>query len=113
MNVSLERRRRGSLTTVCPTCAAEQPWSDTCRRCKTDLSDLRAAWRAIEGARCECLRELRRGNSDRALRLAQHLMHLRPDQDAARLLAICCLLHGNWRAALRWSRCVDQGADQP
>ena len=31
---------------ACPVCNARQAWSDECRRCKCDLSTLRAAWRA-------------------------------------------------------------------
>ena len=42
----------------CPTCGARPGWADTCRRCKCDLRLLRAAERAYEQHRAECLRLL-------------------------------------------------------
>lgn len=88
-------------TMTCPTCGASQAWSGCCRRCKCDLSDLRAVWLAGEQARKTCLRHLREGCFERAVVVARQFALLRAGDDAARLRAACCLLRGDFAGALR------------
>jgi hypothetical protein len=83
----------------CPTCGALQEWSDACRRCRCELAFLRRATGAALAARRRCLRALRAGRVPEALRHARRLYASCPDQPAARLLAVCHLLLGNWTAA--------------
>ena len=83
----------------CPTCNARQAWSDECRRCKCDLSLLRQCWRTREAQRRRCLRQLRAGRPDRALRHARRLAIIVGATKASRLLGVCHLLCGNWKDA--------------
>jgi hypothetical protein len=99
MSVTLEQTAEATM--ACPACEARQPWSDQCRRCKCDLSDLRAAWRAGRRARAACLFHLREGRFDGAIRAARSFASVNPGDDATRLLAVCHLLRGDWGAALR------------
>lgn len=86
---------------ACPTCKARQGWSDQCRRCKCDLSLLRQWHNACEQQRRRCLHELRRERPREALRHAQRLMLMAGPSRAARLLAVCHLLCGNWAQSTR------------
>lgn len=90
----------------CPTCRAEQEWSDTCRRCKTDLRLLRSMDEACRNIRAAVLRHLRDGRHADALHTAQHLSLLSRDDATARLLAVCYLLCGQPERALRVARPV-------
>jgi hypothetical protein len=91
---------RDALATVrCPTCRAVQDWSDTCRRCKSDLSLLRDCAEAYRRARRACLDSLRRGEPRAALRAARECESLRPDVESRRLLALAALLGGDWPTA--------------
>jgi len=83
----------------CPTCRARQTWSDTCRRCKCDLSLLRGAADASRAHRRRCLLLLRAGRHAEALRQAQRAYALAPDPPSARLLAVCHLLCRHWVSA--------------
>jgi hypothetical protein len=83
----------------CPTCGAVQAWADECRRCRCDLKLLRQAAAEALAARRRCLVDLRVGRTAEALPHAHRLYALAPDQSAARLLAVCYLLRGNWTAA--------------
>lgn len=74
---------------VCPTCNAEQAWSDTCRRCKCDLDLYVRSLQMRENLHQTCLRAIHRGNIQNAISLARRLWELSPDEDAARLLAVC------------------------
>jgi hypothetical protein len=83
-------------TMRCPTCRAVQPWSDTCRRCKSDLrllSELAGEYAAL---RWHCLANLRQNRIHEALELARQCFALRDDLESRRLLAVCELLNGNW-----------------
>ena len=99
MSATLEQTTEATM--ACPACAARQAWSDECRRCKCDLTDLRAAWRASRRARAACLLHLREGQFERAVRAARSYALMHPGDEATRLLAVCHLLHGDWAAALR------------
>lgn len=99
MSVTLEQTAEATM--ACPACGARQAWSDECRRCKCDLSDLRAAWQAIRHARATCLLQLRKGHFERAVQAARRYAGIDPGYEATRLLAVCHLLHGDWAAALR------------
>ncbi len=92
----------------CPTCGARQTWSDACRRCKCDLTFLRAAAEAARRHRRRCLLLLRAGRHGEALRQAQRLVALAPDPRSARLLAVCSLLCGHWTGALAAARWADE-----
>ena len=84
----------------CPVCRAAQAWSDTCRRCKCDLSLLRSAATACGEMRVRCLGHLRAGRLAEALQDARHAYDLCPTEEATRLLAVCHLLCQDWPAAL-------------
>jgi hypothetical protein len=83
----------------CPTCGAVQAWSDACRRCRCELSFLHDAADAAQASRRRSLRALHLGRVPEALHHARRLYALCPDRPAARLLAVCHLLLGHWRAA--------------
>ena len=85
----------------CPTCGAVQDWTETCRRCKSDLDLLSRVVRSAEAARDLALTHLRAGRYHRALRLAQQAALLSRDAAAERLLAVCFLLCGQPELALR------------
>ena len=74
----------------CPTCKAKQAWSDTCRRCRCDLTLLRTAAEASRGYRRRCLLLLRAGRHGEALRHARRSLHLRaPPLATARACGRC------------------------
>jgi hypothetical protein len=81
---------------VCPTCGAEQAWSDTCRRCKCDLALLVDTLHLRESLHQECLRQIDAGDIARALTQARRRWELSPDEEAARLLAVCLALMGHF-----------------
>lgn len=95
------------VSMACPTCRAEQAWSDTCRRCRCDLTDLRAVWQRHQGRRRSCLAALRSGDWERALQLARDCVSLHRSADSLRLLAVCHLLRGDWRDAWQAARAAD------
>jgi hypothetical protein len=80
----------------CPTCSAQQAWSDQCRRCKCDLSLLREWYSAGETERRQSLRQLRAGRPSQALRHARRYARIAGAQKASRLLAVCHLLCHHW-----------------
>ncbi|HID78650.1 MAG TPA: hypothetical protein EYP56_21990 [Planctomycetaceae bacterium] len=88
----------------CPTCGARQPWSDSCRRCRCDLTLLRDVRAGCQQTRRQCLVALDEGRLSDALRYAYRRFWLSPDAAACRLLAVCHLLAGNWIKALRFAR---------
>ena len=98
---------------TCPVCQARQIWSDECRRCKCDLSLLRAMCLDSQHARSDCLRQLRAGNHEVAILRARRYVRLSPCEDALRLLAVCSLLMSDWRCALSAIRLAarNDGAD--
>lgn len=85
----------------CPTCRAEQEWSDTCRRCKTDLRLLQTIDEACRRTRAAALLHLDAGRLGAALEAAQQLWLLRRDDGTARLLAVCYLLCGQPERAVQ------------
>ncbi len=89
-----------TATLRCPTCRAEQPWSDACRRCKSDLRLLREVADEYAATRMLCLTHLYRNQPGAALEEARHCFSLWADSDSRRLLAVCELLNRNWPAAL-------------
>src|SRR5258707_800789 len=93
----------------CPTCRAQQAWSDTCRRCKCDLRLLRAADRAYRQRRAQCLFALRAGQTLVALDQARACVEIVPEDESRRLLAVCALLTGDWATAVSLAR--DQHTD--
>ncbi|HEY2252392.1 MAG TPA: hypothetical protein VGH74_15065 [Planctomycetaceae bacterium] len=84
----------------CPTCRAQQAWSDTCRRCKCDLRLLRAADEAYEGHRVQCLIDLRDNRPLSAIACARECDRLRPGDESRKLLAVCALIAGDWATAM-------------
>lgn len=96
------------LATVrCPTCRALQDWSDTCRRCQSDLRLLRAAAASYLRDRRQALLLLRAGDFRAALGPARRAYQLRPGPDSARLLASCALLSGDWVSAASLAFALD------
>lgn len=87
-------------TLRCPTCGARQAPSAECRRCRCDLSLLLATLEYQRALHRRTLRGLCDGRLADALRTARRRAELSPDRDAARLLAVCHLFGGNFRAAL-------------
>jgi hypothetical protein len=92
----------------CPTCGAEQEWSDSCRRCRCDLRLLRAAFDAWSMHRRECLVALENGWVDSAARHARRSHELRPGAGSYRLLALCSLMSERWLDALEEARCAEE-----
>src|SRR5512143_2836839 len=88
-----------SNTVRCPTCRAVQEWSDTCRRCQSDLRLLRAAATSYLRDRRLALLRLRAGDPCGALGPTRRAHQLRPGPASARLLASCALLCGDWASA--------------
>jgi hypothetical protein len=86
-------------TVRCPTCRASQPWSDACRRCKSDLRLLREFAEAYEQSRRACLDHLRQGRLREARAAANRCLELSPDPTSRRLLALVALRSGDWTAA--------------
>src|SRR4051812_19781859 len=88
-------------TTVrCPTCRLTQEWSETCRRCKSDLRLLLEAAESARRARQRCLKVLRAGHRREAFRLARHYHWLRPTADSRRLMALTAFMCGDWANAV-------------
>jgi hypothetical protein len=85
----------------CPACKAEQVWSNECRRCRADLSLLRGATEAARRAERECLAALSQADFAKALAAAQQAFHWSPRDCNRRRLAICSLLCGDYRLAIR------------
>jgi hypothetical protein len=100
MNQPIVRTAPMTVEMRCPTCNAQQAWSDECRRCKCDLSLLHRLWRRRRRLRDACLRRLRAGRPAEARAYAEQYRSLSPD-DGMRLLAVCHLLSDNWTQALR------------
>ncbi len=88
----------------CPTCRALQSWSDTCRRCRSDLRLLREVHEAYQQTRSLCLARLRAGRFRAALELARRCRDLVPSAESDRLLAVCSLRLGDWPAAVSLGR---------
>ncbi len=95
-----------SQTMRCPTCRAEQVWSDTCRRCKSDLRLLRELADEITFRTTECLRLLHENKPRAALEHARHSLELRDDADSRKLLAVCELLNGHFFEAAQFAQCL-------
>ena len=76
----------------CPTCGAVQPWSDSCRRCRSDLRLLGEFASAYDRLRRDCLRSLRLGDARAALESARSCAALCPSAESHRLLAVSALL---------------------
>jgi hypothetical protein len=93
----------------CPTCGARQGWSDTCRRCKSDLRLLRAALEAYERHRRWTWQHLNAGWLETAMWHARKCHGLRPGPESHQLLAVCQLLRGDFLDAVALARA---GADR-
>jgi hypothetical protein len=89
----------------CPTCRATQEWSESCRRCRSDLRLLRAAVVAYDNHMRRCILELDAGRPDLALNHARRCHELRPDAQSRRMLALCALLLEDWKTALELAQC--------
>jgi hypothetical protein len=96
-------------TVRCPTCRASQPWSDTCRRCKSDLRLLREFAEGYKQSRRECLGHLRLGHLQKARDAASRCLELSPDVGSRRLLALVALLSGDWPTAVAVARSPSMG----
>jgi hypothetical protein len=96
----------------CPTCGARQGWSDSCRRCKSDLRLLGDALKAYARHRRSSLLDLDAGRLDAALGHARRCHDLRPGPESHRLLAVCQLLRGDWVDAVQIARGVDEAEAQ-
>ncbi|MDR3198753.1 MAG: hypothetical protein LBU34_12870 [Planctomycetaceae bacterium] len=62
----------------CPSCGAEQVWQDECRRCRTDLRELRLLNESIQSLERKLTEALEVGNYRLALRYAQKLEQIDP-----------------------------------
>lgn len=83
----------------CPTCRADQPWSETCRRCKSDLRLLREVAESYLRARRACLLHLRSNRPQAARDAALRAHALAPTEESRRLMALAALLREDWPAA--------------
>jgi len=95
-------------TVRCPTCRATQPWSDTCRRCKSDLRLLREFAGAYEDARRICLIDLLENRPQEAQQAARRCLEIAPGAESRRLLALAALQAGDWATATKIGRSLDQ-----
>jgi hypothetical protein len=93
-----------SGTVLCPTCRAAQEWSDTCRRCKSDLRLLRAFAGAYRRCRHACRVHLDAGRPRAALHAARRCHAVAPTPESRRLLAVSALLAGDFAAAVDLAR---------
>ncbi len=91
-------------TLHCPTCGAEQPWSDQCRRCRCDLTELHQVQQQWLRMKQQCLRHLSRGEFREALRWARVCHQMIPRDVSRRLVAVCHLQLGHWSAAVAIAR---------
>jgi hypothetical protein len=91
-------------TVRCPTCRTVQAWSDTCRRCKSDLRLLREFASAYERSRRACLDHLRAGRPRAARRAASRFHALAASDESLRLLAVTTLVCGDHPTALALAR---------
>jgi len=91
----------------CPTCQAEQPRSELCRRCRTDLRLLLASEQAYERHRRCCFACLQNGQIEVARRHAHIVHQLRPSGESRRLMALCELLCERWAEAVQLANQVD------
>jgi len=87
---------------VCPVCRAVQKPSETCRRCRCDLRLVLCVQGAARDARRQALLHLARHRWAEAFHAAQTFHAIQPGADSRRLLAVCCLLSGDFREALWW-----------
>jgi hypothetical protein len=85
----------------CPTCGAAQAWSDTCRRCRSDLSLLHQALRGVQSLRRECLAALRDGRYDEAVEAARRCCRLDASRENRHLLAMAQFYRGRFATAVR------------
>ena len=83
----------------CPTCRASQEWSDSCRRCRSDLRLLRDVAISFDRSRRTGLVHLRAGRWRAALPALRHAHELAPSETSLRLLAIAALLNGDFADA--------------
>jgi hypothetical protein len=87
------------LRVDCPVCGVKGQSVVSCRRCKADLSLLVALEKARLGRLDRAEQALREGRLDEAAHAARQAQHLRRDSTAARLLALCQLLRGDYPGA--------------
>lgn len=97
----------------CPTCRASQEWSDTCRRCKSDLRLLREVAESYRENRRQALLAMREGDAGELLLRARLCARLRDDEESRRLLALGTLLSGDWSAAVALARGLIEGGTPP
>ncbi len=90
----------------CPTCRATQDWSDTCRRCKSDLRLLRAFTEEHVRVKRAGLHAINEGDARSATRHARAYHALQPGPDSRRLLALAAFLRGDWEEAIALVRMV-------
>ena len=96
---------------ACPTCGARQPPADACRRCRSDLSMVRAARGQYEKTRRQCLALLANRRLKRAAEAARAAWAQSHDDDSLRLLATCYLMQGSFADAVQLyvKTCVRDG----
>lgn len=88
----------------CPNCRAVQDWSDTCRRCKSDLTLLWSVKLSADESRRLCLLALDEDRPYEALEHARQCFRVTADQNTARLMAVCSLHCGLWANALQYAQ---------
>ena len=98
-------------TVRCPTCRAEQAWSEACRRCKCDLRLLREVAEAGARSRNACLRNLRDGRLPEASHDARRFQALAANPESLRLLALVALRREDWPTAAAMARLASLEAD--
>ena len=84
----------------CPTCGATQVWSDTCRRCRCDLSLLHDALRGVGQLRRACLAALGDGRYDEAVEAALGCCRLDARPENRHLLAMAEFYRGRFATAV-------------
>ena len=79
-----------------------------CRRCQCDLTLLRQAAGTCRFYHRQCLLELKAGRINAALHHARRGYTFFPNPNSERLLAICCMIAGQWSEALTLAHWADK-----
>ena len=95
----------------CPTCGARRVEGPLCRRCQTDLRQVRAIERAAAGCRRRALAALERGRRSDARSLACRACTLHRSPESVAVRAVVALADRDFSRALRLWREIGQGRE--
>ena len=93
----------------CPTCGARHVEGPLCRRCRTDLRQVKAIERAAAGCRRRALAALERGRRSDARSLARRACTLHRSPESVAVRAVVALADRDFPLAFRLWREIRQG----